>query len=90
LASNGLPRRRGAIHGLGREGEVAQDLTDFSGILDGGDQAQPPATPQAGRPSAGMFCPPAELDALLDEYYRLRGWDGDGVPSAGRLAALGL
>jgi aldehyde:ferredoxin oxidoreductase len=41
-------------------------------------------------PSAGMFCPPAELDALLDEYYRLRGWDGDGVPSAGRLAALGL
>jgi aldehyde:ferredoxin oxidoreductase len=41
-------------------------------------------------PSAGMFCPPAELDAMLDEYYRLRGWDGDGVPSAGRLAALGL
>jgi aldehyde:ferredoxin oxidoreductase len=41
-------------------------------------------------PSAGMFCPPDELAAMLDEYYRLRGWDADGVPSAERLAALGL
>jgi aldehyde:ferredoxin oxidoreductase len=41
-------------------------------------------------PSAGMHCPPAELDAMLDEYYRLRGWDADGVPTPARLAALGL
>ncbi len=41
-------------------------------------------------PSAGMYCPPAELDAMLDEYYRLRGWDADGVPTPDRLAALGL
>ncbi|MBI4636392.1 MAG: aldehyde ferredoxin oxidoreductase family protein [Candidatus Rokubacteria bacterium] len=41
-------------------------------------------------PSAGMFCPPAELDGMLDEYYRLRGWDADGVPTPARLAALGL
>ena len=41
-------------------------------------------------PSAGMYCPPAELDAMLDEYYRLRGWDVEGVPTAGRLTALGL
>jgi aldehyde:ferredoxin oxidoreductase len=27
---------------------------------------------------------------MLDEYYALRGWDSDGVPTAGRLAALGL
>jgi aldehyde:ferredoxin oxidoreductase len=39
-------------------------------------------------PSAGMYCPPDELTAMLDEYYRLRGWDAEGVPSAGRLAAL--
>jgi aldehyde:ferredoxin oxidoreductase len=37
-----------------------------------------------------MFCPPQELDAMLDEYYRLRGWDAQGVPTAGRLATLGL
>jgi len=41
-------------------------------------------------PSAGMFCPPAELDAMLDHYYSLRGWDGDGVPTRERLASLGL
>jgi aldehyde:ferredoxin oxidoreductase len=41
-------------------------------------------------PSAGMHCPPAELSAMLDDYYALRGWDADGVPTAARLAALGL
>jgi aldehyde:ferredoxin oxidoreductase len=41
-------------------------------------------------PSAGMHCPPAELDAMLDEYYRLRGWDAEGVPTAARLTALEL
>ncbi|MGH7321726.1 MAG: aldehyde ferredoxin oxidoreductase family protein, partial [Candidatus Rokuibacteriota bacterium] len=41
-------------------------------------------------PSAGMYCPPAELSAMLDEYYALRGWTEDGVPTAERLRALGL
>jgi aldehyde:ferredoxin oxidoreductase len=41
-------------------------------------------------PSAGMYCPPAELDAMLDAYYALRGWDPQGVPTAARLEDLGL
>jgi aldehyde:ferredoxin oxidoreductase len=41
-------------------------------------------------PSAGMYCPPEELGAMLDAYYGLRGWDVDGVPTRARLAALGL
>jgi aldehyde:ferredoxin oxidoreductase len=41
-------------------------------------------------PSAGMYCPPEELSAMLDEYYGLRGWDADGVPTPARLASLGL
>jgi aldehyde:ferredoxin oxidoreductase len=41
-------------------------------------------------PSAGMYCPPEELEAMLDEYYRLRGWDDKGVPTPERIAALGL
>jgi aldehyde:ferredoxin oxidoreductase len=41
-------------------------------------------------PSAGMFCPPEELGAMLDRYYALRGWDAEGVPTRERLAALGL
>ena len=27
---------------------------------------------------------------MLDEYYISRGWDGNGVPSAAKLARLGL
>jgi aldehyde:ferredoxin oxidoreductase len=41
-------------------------------------------------PSAGMYCPPDELAGMLDEYYRIRGWDAEGVPGPERLAALGL
>ena len=41
-------------------------------------------------PSAGMFCPPDELAAMLDEYYALRGWDADGVPTSARRSSLGL
>jgi aldehyde:ferredoxin oxidoreductase len=40
-------------------------------------------------PSAGMYCPPDELGAMLDAYYALRGWDRDGVPTPSRVAALG-
>ncbi len=41
-------------------------------------------------PSAGMHCPPEELDRMLDAYYALRGWDPDGVPTRERLTDLGL
>ncbi len=41
-------------------------------------------------PAEGMYCPPEELDAMLDEYYAFRGWDDDGVPTAERLDALGM
>ncbi|MFQ5691722.1 MAG: aldehyde ferredoxin oxidoreductase family protein [Nitrospinota bacterium] len=41
-------------------------------------------------PHRGMHCPPAELSAMLDEYYALRGWDSDGVPTEKTLRALDL
>jgi aldehyde:ferredoxin oxidoreductase len=41
-------------------------------------------------PSAGMYCPPDELQGMLDTYYALRGWDTDGVPTGARLSTLGL
>jgi aldehyde:ferredoxin oxidoreductase len=40
--------------------------------------------------SQGCYCPQPQLDAMLDEYYALRGWSKDGVPTAERLKALGL
>jgi aldehyde:ferredoxin oxidoreductase len=41
-------------------------------------------------PSAGAYCPPDELATMLDEYYALRGWDAEGIPTASRLATLDL
>jgi len=41
-------------------------------------------------PSKGRYCPPDELDRMLDDYYALRHWSRDGVPTKERLAALEL
>jgi aldehyde:ferredoxin oxidoreductase len=30
------------------------------------------------------------LDQMLPEFYRLRGWDENGVPTPEKLSALGL
>jgi aldehyde:ferredoxin oxidoreductase len=38
-------------------------------------------------PSKGWV---SHLPEMLDEYYRFRGWDEDGVPTKGRLEELGL
>jgi aldehyde:ferredoxin oxidoreductase len=41
-------------------------------------------------PSQGVYCPSQEFNAMLDEYYHLRGWDGNGIPTTEKLKALGL
>lgn len=41
-------------------------------------------------PASGMYCPPEELDAMLEEYYAFRGWDDDGRPTAQTLERLDL
>lgn len=40
--------------------------------------------------SAGESYPREELERLLDEYYRLRGWSAEGMPTAETLKKLGL
>ncbi|MBU7043850.1 MAG: aldehyde ferredoxin oxidoreductase family protein [Theionarchaea archaeon] len=44
--------------------------------------------PEGG--SKGCRAAPEELDALLDRYYQLRGWDANGIPSIQTLTELGL
>lgn len=46
--------------------------------------------PISSGPSQGMYCPSQEFNAMLDEYYHLRGWDGNGIPTTEKLKALGL
>jgi len=41
-------------------------------------------------PAAGRCCPRDELDEMLDEYYRLRGWTRDGAPTEAKLKELRL
>jgi aldehyde:ferredoxin oxidoreductase len=57
------------------------------------DDRLPPRTTQQpipSGPSRGMYCPPQEFNAMLQEYYHLRGWDGNGIPTPEKLKALGL
>lgn len=44
--------------------------------------------PIPGGPSLGMYCPPEEFEKMLEEYYRLRGWDARGVPTLEKLVSL--
>jgi aldehyde:ferredoxin oxidoreductase len=41
-------------------------------------------------PAKGHVLTRQMYDVMLDEYYALRGWDADGVPTDERLSALGL
>ena len=41
-------------------------------------------------PSQGKLLPRDRLDALLDDYYHLRGWSQDGLPTRRKLRELGL
>jgi aldehyde:ferredoxin oxidoreductase len=43
--------------------------------------------PMVGGPAEGQV---VDLNPMLDEYYRLMGWDENGIPTAQRLADLGL
>lgn len=41
-------------------------------------------------PSKGMYCPPEELNSMLEEYYRLRRWTDQGIPTKEKLHELQL
>jgi aldehyde:ferredoxin oxidoreductase len=84
------------VEELERVGERIVNLERLFNVREGvrrGDDVLPWKVmhePIPDGPSAGMYCPPDELSAMLDEYYRLRGWDAQGVPTRSRLASLGL
>jgi len=41
-------------------------------------------------PAKGKLITESQMNELLDEYYRLRGWNDNGLPTKERLVALGL
>jgi len=64
-----------------REGFSRKDDVPPSAIFDR-------ALPEG--PAAGKNFTREEYEATLGEYYRLRGWTEDGIPTPEKLAALGL
>jgi len=46
--------------------------------------------PLPSGPHKGRRISDEDMDVLLTDYYRLRGWDAHGRPHAAKLAALGL
>ena len=41
-------------------------------------------------PAEGMYCPPEELAAMLEEYYAFRGWNDNGHPTTDTVERLGI
>jgi aldehyde:ferredoxin oxidoreductase len=41
-------------------------------------------------PLKGRYCPPKDLDAMLDAYYEIRGWNKEGIPTDEKLKELAL
>jgi aldehyde:ferredoxin oxidoreductase len=54
------------------------------------DDALPPRFSQETLPRGHSKNQVVDLEPLLEEYYRLRGWDADGVPTEAKLEELGL
>jgi aldehyde:ferredoxin oxidoreductase len=46
--------------------------------------------PLPGGPHQGHTVSAADLDQMLDDYYRTRGWSDKGAPTAAKLAELGI
>lgn len=68
------------------------NLREIEGF--GRDFDYPPARfyeePIPDGPNEGHYLTKEELDILLDDYYKLRGWDNNGLPTKETLEKLGL
>jgi aldehyde:ferredoxin oxidoreductase len=54
------------------------------------DDRLPPRFSQESLPRGHSKNQVVDLEPLLEEYYRLRGWDKEGVPTEEKLKELGL
>jgi len=79
--------------GLARAGERIYNLERLFLLGAGfsrGDDTLPPRMLREPMPEGPAKGQVVELDRMLPEYYRLRGWDQEGRPTAAKLTELGL
>jgi aldehyde:ferredoxin oxidoreductase len=78
---------------LMRSGERASNLKRLYNVRLGmsrKDDTCPYRILHEALPDGGAANYQPNLEAMLDEYYDYRGWTRDGIPTRGRLDALGL
>lgn len=87
--ATGLPMTTGEFLNIGERGYNLERLFNLREGLTGADDSLPARLtkePQiAGRPDTVV-----NLDAMLPVYYKVRGWDANGVPTAERRKKLGV
>jgi aldehyde:ferredoxin oxidoreductase len=74
------------VYAVERAFLVREGITRKDDVLGGkwGNESVPDG------PFKGERIDPEKWDRLLDEYYKVRGWDSMGIPTASALSALGL
>ena len=83
----------GGLEGLMKAGErifTSDRIFNLKAGLTAKDDTLPKRfleEPMPEGPKKGQI---VELDKMLPEYYKLRGWDQNGVPTPEKLEALGL
>lgn len=76
-----------------RRGERIWNLERLFNLREGftkKDDCLPPRFSQESLPRGHSKGQVVDLEPMLEEYYRLRGWDKDGVPTEEKLKELGL
>jgi len=89
-AITGIPYSDDELMKAGERIHNLERLFNLKAGLTGKDDTLPPRflkEPIPAGPSKGEVC---DLDRMLPEYYKLRGWDKEGVPTRETLKALGL
>ena len=73
-----------------QRGIALQRLINVRDGIRRADDSLPPKMRQAAVVGGRAGKAPVNFDRMLSDYYELRGWDGDGLPTAESLTKLGL
>ncbi len=88
-AVTGVRYRLGDLLDAGARGFVLERMINLrEGLLGDQDALPPRLTDEPERPDEPRSRVP--LGQMLPVYYKVRGWDGDGIPTASLLRKLGL
>jgi len=89
-AATGLDYTNMELLKTSERGIALQRLINVRDGLSRKDDTLPPKMLQAAVIGGRAGKSPIAFDRMLDDYYKLRGWDENGIPTANTLEELGL